>query len=145
MLTNIISDIICEEYEKNFRRKRHESEGIHAGMMIQFRSDPPTGHDDSIYHHTDLLLYTRTNYVGVYSRERWNPHTRNVAGESPWQVHCYHDSCWRSDGVGSFIFQNRDRLHGLDTFCRWYLTMPVNEEFEALLKSIRDERYNRKG
>jgi hypothetical protein len=143
MLSTILSDIICAEFTNVFRNgPKAIPPALPYGMMIQFRSEPPTGHDDSIYHHTDLLLYGKHNYIGVYKRERWNPHTRNAEGQTDWEVLCYHDSCWRTDGVSSFIFQNRERLDGLDTFCNWYLKFPISDTLEATLKAIRDKRYN---
>jgi len=46
------------------------------------------------------LIHAPANYVGVYLQK----------GKGKWECISYHDSCWRSDGVGRFLFEVRDDL-----------------------------------
>ena len=49
-----------------------------------------------------MLLHASANYVGVYL---------NQAGDRVWDCVCYHDSCWRTDGIESFLKMYQDNLH----------------------------------
>lgn len=143
MLSSILGNIICEEFTKNVGRGQ-ASHAKPCGLLLPMASSSLIeGWDEQVYNHTDLLLYADYNYVGVYTRERWNPKIEGGPdGHDPWSVLCYHDSCWRNE-VGDFFFKNRDRLIVLDTFVKWYEEMPITPDVAAELKKARDDKYNR--
>jgi len=63
----------------------------------------------------ELLLYAPGNYVGVYTREA-KLGRKIVFGK--WKCLSYHDSCWRTDGVGNFFSSLReDQYVSLPPIC----------------------------
>lgn len=130
MLTDILTSIICHAFEthagKNQLRKEYEDR---RGLLVQFRTHIDHSQEEG-YRYADLLIFAGMNYVEVWARRRWtvaplDPDADEDAdlnydeGSSEWEQLCYHDSCWRSDGVSDFIWQNRDDLQGLSNSEPW--------------------------
>lgn len=69
-----------------------------------------------------MLIHAPMNYVGVYVQKG------DLRGTQygKWECMAYHDSCWRSDGVGRFLSQHQEDIH----FC----IFPRTEGFEVLEK-----------
>lgn len=55
-----------------------------------------------------MLIHAPANYVGVYIRD---------AREGRFQCICYHDSCWTSEGIRKYLWDNREDI-------RFYLFEP---------------------
>jgi hypothetical protein len=139
MLTNILSKIICDTYEKEFRHKQEV--GKYLAMKITF--DMPIDYNtEEGYRWIELLLIWE-GYVGVFVREHWNIMPikgidyKNdclkkgfdyIEGNTEWKILSCHDSCWRGDGVERFVFNNRDKFLGIKTFFKWYERIELTEE-----------------
>lgn len=86
-----------------------------------------------------LALWTEGNYVGVFSR-----HVEakgNVFGKinGNWQVHCYHDSCWR-ESFHDFLREIEEEVWGF-WFSPWTI-VNVDVEQQKVFKRIIKERYD---
>lgn len=75
-----------------------------------------------------MLIHAPMNYVGVYIQKG------DLRGTQygKWECISYHDSCWRSDGVGCFLSQHQEDIH----FC----IFPRTEGFHVL-ETITDAIY----
>lgn len=67
-----------------------------------------------------MLIHAPGNYVGVYTRKG------GLKGYSygKWDCICYHDSCWRQDGVHQFLWEHRENVH----FCAF----PITKGFDVI-------------
>jgi hypothetical protein len=54
-----------------------------------------------------MLIHAPANYVGVYIQKG----KLNGSSYGKWDCVCYHDSCWRSDGVDRFLWENHEDIH----------------------------------
>src|SRR5271157_6011394 len=112
MLTNILSTIICQEFEKApvFKTPGYMS-SIDTAMLVNFRLAIDSEVEEG-YRHLSLLIFGGgCNYIKVFARLKWTvvelsalnddeaPSNSYTEGETPWILLSDHDSCWRSDGV----------------------------------------------
>jgi len=77
-----------------------------------------------------LIVWAPANYVAVISVK-----DEGREGES-WKVWSYHDSCWRSDGVGRFVRELEDNLSGFDRVCRTYAVVAVSETEQEQYRAL---------
>lgn len=141
MLSHILRNIICDEFERNVGRKQWEKhiagKPMHC-MEMTFRLSE-VDHSNPRFPQAQLLIFAASNYVGVYYRES---ETRD--NYAPWQHLSYHDSCWRGDGVDRFISRFEDRMailgwhEGLGTNT-WYLKREVSKEEAEHLREVTRE------
>jgi hypothetical protein len=125
MLTNILSKIICDTYEQEFRRKQEPDK--HIAMKIRFITYKDTGLE---------LLLTWEGYVGVFFRE-----INLTSGiKKAWHILSCHDSCWRSDGVDSFIFEHREDINCIIGLFNWYEKIELTEQENQELRKIEKAR-----
>lgn len=99
-------------------------------MFVVGFSVPINYEQEDGYRHFDIGLYAECNYVGVYTRERWDvipledledeedggpkPGKDYVKGSSGWKFVMSHDSGWRS-AVEEIIRSNAHRLNTFDS------------------------------
>jgi hypothetical protein len=105
-------------------------------LLVQFRRD----HRAPV----QMIIHAPANYVGVY-----------VGVDDEWECKAYHDSCWRSDGVERFLWQNREKLGFIWPMIAsddYELVQSITDSIHIVrlskeqldaLKSLRDEKYNR--
>jgi hypothetical protein len=119
-MMDVLKSIITEEFEYKFKQNPDAEK---KGMLISFRLRSPKENDWDNYYFADMFIFG-CDYTGVFVRERKN----SEVGE--WKNKSYHDSCWRTDGVHSFLFEYRDRIEGLDTLGKhdWYETVDLTDE-----------------
>ena len=128
-LTNILSSIVCDSFERNVGRGQINSTEPKA-LVLEFNSRINYEKEDG-YRYRDLLIYAPQNYVGVYTRERWhtrandppdlvsernsysNANYQYTTGGTEWEVLSYHDSAWRTDGVDTFFRKHKESLESL--------------------------------
>lgn len=144
MIEGILSSIICDEYQKQFRDKGNYRHAMKLEFALYLDYAKEDGHRN-----VELWLYAEDNYVGVYSRENWtvrnssdyNAKYNKDTGE--WKHLAFHDSCWRSDGVDSFIKRNRDRLNCLRGFHGWYKRVEVTPEQVKVFREVTKKHRSR--
>ena len=143
MLQSILADIICTEFQKEFKDK---AEKEHA-MLLTFS----LSHDYSKYEgyrNLDVILFSNgINYVKVVARERTTfaeiiddaKMSDYVDTIGDWEMYAYHDSCWRSDGVGRIINKYQDDMlvisnHFSNT---WYKKHKLEGEEREAINALR--------
>ncbi|RDJ35019.1 MAG: hypothetical protein DWQ19_09295 [Crenarchaeota archaeon] len=145
MLVYILENIITDTFEHQVGRNQAEQETPKA-MWIQFHTS--IDHDNEVgYRYRELLIFAEHNYIGVYTRDRWCvagiEDEDYVEGENDWEVLSYHDSCWRTDGVRSFLLKYEDNLLTIGRLCQhWFEIKEMSEEEIAHLKDRRHQKYN---
>ena len=95
-------------------------------MVVNFRMN-----DSSC---TQLLLWSPSNYVGVFSRNKSfiGEIFGHVRGE--WDLHCYHDSCWRGqDGLEKVLDNIEDKVWGF-WFSPWRI-INIDEHQQKVLRN----------
>lgn len=137
----MIQEVICQSFTRAVGRWQNgetapEGEEVDTkALLVQFRRD----HRAPV----QMLIHAPANYVGVY-----------VGVDDSWECRAYHDSCWRSDGVERFLWENREKLGFI-----W--PMIASDDYELIqsitdaihivrlskeqldtLKSIRKKKYN---
>lgn len=150
MLSHILSWIICDTFVHEVGRfTRYSPDATLTAMLVEF-AVRVNYEQEAGYRHRDLLIFADSNYVGVYTRERWNVlrrkgETTGTTGSSQWQVLAYHDSCWRTDGVERFLFQHRDDLLTVGQACGpWYRKVELSPGEREALRQIRRLNQDRK-
>jgi hypothetical protein len=86
-----------------------------------------------------VVCWAPSNYVAVFSRivPFGPPRLLDQAG---WKFWCYHDSCWRTDGLERVMREYLDKVEGWD-FGRMWTIEPVSAEVqEAWRATIRQAR-----
>jgi len=106
-------------------------------LLVQFRMKR-----ESVY----MLIHAPANYVGVYIRKE---------KEKGWNCLVYHDSCWKSDGVNRFLWENRENIQ----FCffplasgkGWDIAESITDSIHVVklsevqldgLKQVRKKKYS---
>lgn len=112
-MQNILQEIICETYEKEFRRNPEK-----VAMLIPFILKNKK--------RIELLLIWE-GYVGIF-----------VNNNGKWTCLSCHDSCWREDGVNRFLSEYIDQLLHIDFTCGWYGKIKISEIDETLRKIERE-------
>jgi len=150
MVENILSNIICHEFDKKVGKcqgqhnfifsKSKEQHAFMKAMHVGFDMNP-SGEDQ--YEVVHMYLYAPMNYVYVaIQTERITENGTREVGQM--QILSYHDSCWRS-AVDNFVFKNRQRLcvlksnHRLDD---WYDVLTLTEQEELFLDKLEQSRRN---
>jgi len=147
MVENILSTIICDEFERQIRphdgKQWPHKHGLKFTFSLWYRDDERMSRD-GFYPKTEMLLYAECNYVGVYVRT-YDVHGLDTKEEdAKWECMSHHDSCWRTDGVQRFLWENREILNGIgQVFKPWCEKVEVNEELKEELREIRRRKYNR--
>ena len=159
MFENIVGNIICSEYDKVLGRKAMEestnlndrfiSSDPDRAMVIKFSLSLNYSVEEG-YRNLTLLIYGfGYNYIGVFAKIDWNV-IRNewsdgdtlvkgrdyIKGETPWILLAYHDSCWRSDGVQSLLWDLRSRINSIDYLFvseGWYTIKELTDLDKAVL------------
>lgn len=130
--SNVLETIIVDTFENRVGRMHND-----RAMLVNFRLNIDYEKEEG-YRYLDVLIYAPTNYVKVYTRERWtviavdDMETDEMGefvpkegkeyseGESEWKRWSDHDSGWRSDGIGRILSQYHDRISMVDSFPQWY-------------------------
>ena len=145
MLTNILSDIICQTYLEQVG-KFNRDKALTVSFSVGIDYDTEEG-----YRQEELLVYGPSNYVQVWVRNRWNvikledleydddgdgsikPGKSYSTGASDWVMIGDHDSCWR-DAVRNFIDKHKNKLNSFST-SKWYEVVDV-EDFLENVKAV---------
>ena len=149
MMEYIVTRMICTTFERDVGRWQSKNEKQTA-MQVSFSLRNDYDKEEG-YRYIDVLIFGPMNYVGVLVRERWNiipltdldaekeclkPGYDYREGDTGWISVGYHDSCWR-EGVKEVIWENRDRINGLDSMANWYtkveMTPALISEFERAI------------
>lgn len=161
-MLNVVENIICSEFDKRIKRGQFH-EAVPKAMKVEFQISLDYDLEDG-YRTLSLLIYAPHNYVGVFVKEDWTVIPVDELeesdgdtdikvgcdyrqGETGWRLVCYHDSCWRSDGVHNILRLHHDRINGLKYMDTWYetieLTKKLQDELEEMLDGCgyRDEKY----
>lgn len=157
-MKNIVSNIICSEFENNVGRWQNKNEKMFA-MKMTFRLNNDWDIEEG-YRHLQVLIFGPMNYIGVFVKEDWTvipvdeldddgdclkKGCEYRIDETDWKMISYHDSCWRSDGVDRILSIQEDRLNGLDFSAHWYekveISGPLLEQLEQLMSRVGDYRY----
>jgi len=131
----MISELICREYENIASEADGENRiGLQVDFSVRNGSPSVWDFDEDRYHRYRLLVCGKHSYTGVYLKEmRLHPDQ-----ESDWFCLAVHDSCWRSDGVKSFIWRAGDFISGFkgigNPFQRVKISDVEEEEFLRLEK-----------
>ena len=93
----------------------------------------------------DLVFYRPNNYTAVFSREYENTTFFNrLPIHENLLLWCYHDSCWRNDGLDRFLRAYESRI--TDIGIGGIQVQPINEatqtEFRKHLRSVNDREAN---
>lgn len=149
MLNHILRSIICYEFERVIGGMQWKKtlakppEPMHCmEMTFNLHEDQnrpsPEIIENPHYPSVQLLIFGASNYIGVYFREAKD------CEYGPWQHLSCHDSCWRDDGVDSFIRQYEERIStlgwhdGLGTNT-WYTKREISKEEAKHLREITKE------
>ena len=85
----MVRNVICETFDNLVGR--HQSNEERKALLVLFKIKRGV---------VKMLIHAPANYVGVY-----------IQKGKKWECISYHDSCWRSDGVETFLFENRDDIY----------------------------------
>lgn len=162
MLTNILSTIICQEFEKSsvFKTPGYMS-SFDTAMLVNFRLAIDTSVEEG-YRSLSLLIFGGgSNYIKVFAQLKWTvvelhaldgddePSKSYTKGETSWILLSDHDSCWRSDGVEQVIRHFGDRLSMIDYLGStngWYTARKLREdEIKSLEQLWRHRTYQKLG
>lgn len=158
MFENIVSNIICSEFEHKFGRSHKRAEGDNYmsdrsnAMQVTFHLSPDYKVEDGYRHLTLLIFGGGSNYYSVYGKIDWNV-IRNewsdgeyleegkeyVTGDTGWLLLARHDSCWR-EGVERTLWEFRDRISHIDSLFSnegWYQKVAISEDTAEALEQIR--------
>ena len=144
-MLNIVEAIICETFEKNVGRWQVKHEKPKA-FEIRFRTKIDYDKEEG-YRWLTMRIYGPMNYIAVFTREEWNVIPQDELeydeettdsnikedsigyreGKSEWKKEVYHDSCWRTDGVHRVLWENRDKIQGVDG-PEWYRIVELSKE-----------------
>jgi len=93
----MLRDVICQSFTRAVGRWQGDigSDGKPSerkALLVLFRIERVS---------MQMLIHAPYNYVGVYIQKR----------SGKWECIAYHDSCWSSDGVEHFLYQNHENIH----------------------------------
>lgn len=144
MMTTVISQVFTEKAGK-WQAKNPQRKAVRFRFSLKVDHDKEEG-----YRTAELVIYGPMNYVGVYSRECWDvialddlewdedgqencikPGKDYQKGRTEWETFCYHDSCWRTDGIEGFFRKYGERIQGFSD-SSFYEVIDVPVEIEAL-------------
>jgi hypothetical protein len=165
MLTSILENIICSEFENNVGRgqvryDRPEPKPQYAmDICIALSLYYNKGEDG--YRHITIRIYGPHNYVAVLVKEDWTvihesylenseeglkPGKKYINGDTGWQLVSFHDSCWR-DGVREILRSYEDRLLVIKSFKHWYekttLTVEECQEIDDIIRERDSGKFDR--
>ena len=116
MITYMLSDIICHEFEKVAGKTQYKTgKGMHVGFGMR------TGDSKDQYRVCHMYIFAPCNYVHVAVQTE-TIDEEGVRHVEPMEHLCYHDSCWR-DAAQNFIFKHRDDMNvfrSFDHLFDWY-------------------------
>jgi hypothetical protein len=133
MNSNIVSSIICSEFQKRFR----DNVGCTAAdraMLVKFSLNIDHEVEDGNRHLELLIFGNESNYIKVFARLDWRvrqsgefdqPDGAEAEGKTPWVLLADHDSCWRGDGVESLLSSFQEQISCIDSLFTtdgWYST-----------------------
>ena len=145
-MISIVEQIICETFEKNVKRWQCREDKPKA-LEIRFRMCIDYVKEEG-YRWLTMRIYGPMNYVAVFTREEWNVISQDELeydeettesnikedsigyreGKSEWKRVVYHDSCWRSDGIHKVLWENREKIQGIDGGEEWYRSVELTKE-----------------
>lgn len=139
MLNYILSSIICETFTKEVGKWQSKKDVPH-GMFMSFNVALNWGKEEG-FRERHLLLFADANYVGVYTKHRYDViiGDEKQQGESHWECLGYHDSCWR-DCISRFFNEHENRLTTQSPFHYWFLHHFISKELSEELKVARQKR-----
>lgn len=162
MLDNIIDQILCSTI-RDFRDGKRAFSDINPGfkpeLTLNFEFHLKVNYEkEEGYRYLDVVIWAPTNYIAVFSKERWcvispddidsendclMPGKDYTQGETDLECHTYHSSCWASDGIHRILFERRNALSGICTSDSFYKVEKISEEQQKNLKSIINRKYTR--
>jgi len=149
MIYNLLSDIICTEVDRVFPDRFSDK-----AMLIEFGISLDYDKEEG-YRSLELMIFPNSRYVQVWTRETWNvisltdltnegdavplPGKDYVEGATEWKLLSDHDSCWRSDGVQRFVYENQDKFNVFrgSGFRGWYQIVTPPDNLAELKKKQR--------
>jgi len=149
MLSYLFSEVICEKYrdiEEWHNKNQINTKGLLVGFKLGEANFPSCldygkSWDNSRYPKYQLLIWGEANYVGVFMRET----ALHPELKSDWFLLAHHDSCWRDDGVRTFINHAEDHICTFDGLRSWFQVLNMEEyEYTQELKDLIRERRDRK-
>ena len=142
--TTLLTTVICQTFLKEAGKFQNGDQGLKKAMVVSFSTRVDYDKEEG-YRQIDLVLYAPANYVGVYERRRWTviplddleydeeagesfvkPGKSYVNGGTEWKLICYHDSCWRTDGVHDFLNRYADDINTFDGAREWFKIVDVD-------------------
>jgi hypothetical protein len=143
---NVLSKIICEEFDRNIRSNDTNPNTLYnqplpKAMLIKFFVDSRGNHGgkDKLL---EVLLFGQ-GYVTVLKRiTNKRTLTKDSLIHNDWVKCSCHDSCWRNDGIESIINeyampQSKESLSLIDELFGWYSVHDLTEEEYKYLSQIK--------
>lgn len=153
MLTNLLSNVICETFLKEYGRNN-----LGQAMMVTFSVSIDYDKEHG-YRYLDLLIYAPSNYVQVWARDRSDviplddmdyddsedeSYPREgkdyVKTTGEWRLMSDHSSCWTEDGVSRIINQYSDRLQTFASLRSWHEKFLMEDDFIKHLHGLKQKR-----
>lgn len=145
MLHSALANIICTTFERHCGVWQSKKEREHrVALLVTFRMYGTWLPE--LEKHTlraaQLAVYAPMNYVGVAWREGPRVHPTSFVQTdpvTPWTKLSYHDSCWRSDGVERFLWDERDQIAYIDDMFSddWYSVLTAPDDLiECITKRL---------
>ena len=141
MIQDILSSIICREYEKNFKMQNwNRGSELVKAMEITINLNLDYEKEEG-YRELKILIFNEYNYVSVFAKLLWNVVKSGrveveredelkpgIEGSTPFVHFSAHDTCWCSDGIERIIHLFRNRLNCLEGFgSDWYKVRMLEE------------------
>jgi hypothetical protein len=141
-MTNIVTKIICSTFETEVKRNQSKNKRK-FGMLVSFNLELDFEKEEG-NRNLDILIYSPSNYVGVIAKESWSvikneeiegefglkPGCDYRIGDTGWMYACYHDTCWRTDGVEKIVYSNSRRIAFItsNVYPNWYEKIEMTPE-----------------
>lgn len=139
MYSNILSDIICQQYEESIEKNRQglNNKALLISFSINVFKNPPTvlkNIKDERYPSYDLLIFGESNYIGVYLKDSM----LHPEEKSQWYCLAYHDSCWRSDGVNNFLWRAEKYINIIRNYDHWFKVIKFTASEKQILREVKN-------
>jgi hypothetical protein len=132
-MINVVSDIICSEYEQY----RGQSNKL---MVVDFTTSINWDEEEG-YRGFSILLWSQSNYIKFIKRT-WEDvksvnSKKDYKYKETWKLESYHDSCWR-DAVRKILSENRDKHPVGTSIDGWHLIIDLSNrpEIKDILKKM---------
>jgi len=163
-MNSVVSTILCctiDDFRRQLRAFKDFSKNDLQNIALQFTFDLRVNCVKEVgYRHLDLIAWAPRNYVGIFTKERWNVLSNDDLedsedgeiiikkgkdyniGSSDYEIHSYHDSCWREDGVRRVLYERESVIRGIDSLSTFYRTINVDDELQNKFRQLIDNRRN---